>query len=63
MHATVSGCGDNLAGDDAAAIEAARAYFSYLPGSWREAAAVRAGEDAVGLAHGRHDPRVRPGGL
>jgi acetyl-CoA carboxylase carboxyltransferase component len=37
MHATVSGCGDNLVPDDAAAIEAARAYFSYLPGSWREA--------------------------
>ena len=37
MHATVSGCGDNLVADDAAAIEAARAYFSYLPGSWREA--------------------------
>ena len=37
MHATVSGCGDNLVGDDAAAIEAAKTYFSYLPGSWREA--------------------------
>jgi acetyl-CoA carboxylase carboxyltransferase component len=38
MHATISGCGDNLYPDDASAIEAARAYFSYLPGSWREAA-------------------------
>jgi acetyl-CoA carboxylase carboxyltransferase component len=37
MHATISGCGDNLFPDDAAAIEAARTYFSYLPGSWREA--------------------------
>ncbi|MDA8038054.1 MAG: acyl-CoA carboxylase subunit beta [Actinomycetota bacterium] len=37
MHATVSGCGDNLVGDDEAAIAAAREYFSYLPGSWREA--------------------------
>jgi methylmalonyl-CoA decarboxylase subunit alpha len=37
MHATVSGCGDNLCADDESAIEAARAYFSYLPGSWREA--------------------------
>ena len=36
MHATVSGCGDNLANDDAAAIEAARAYFSYFPSNWRE---------------------------
>ncbi|MGH9292501.1 MAG: acyl-CoA carboxylase subunit beta [Acidimicrobiales bacterium] len=36
MHATVSGCGDNLVSDDAAAIAAARSHFSYLPGSWRE---------------------------
>ncbi|HEX6196666.1 MAG TPA: acyl-CoA carboxylase subunit beta [Jiangellaceae bacterium] len=35
MHTTVSGCGDNLAGDDAEAIELARTYFSYVPGSWR----------------------------
>ncbi|HVM01188.1 MAG TPA: acyl-CoA carboxylase subunit beta [Acidimicrobiales bacterium] len=38
MHASVSGCGDNLVADDAAAIEAARRWFSYVPGSWREAA-------------------------
>ena len=31
MHATVSGCGDNLATDDADAIELARRCFSYLP--------------------------------
>src|SRR5687767_2802088 len=37
MHASVSGCGDNLARDDAEAIELARWYFSYMPGSWREA--------------------------
>jgi methylmalonyl-CoA decarboxylase subunit alpha len=36
MHATVSGCGDNLAGDDADAIEQAKAYFGYVPSSWRE---------------------------
>ena len=36
MHATISGCGDNLAADDAAAIEAARRWFSYVPSSWRE---------------------------
>ena len=36
MHATVSGCGDNLAVDDADAIEAARQLFSYLPTSWEE---------------------------
>jgi len=38
MHATISGCGDNLVDDDEAAIDSAKAYFSYLPGSWREAA-------------------------
>ncbi len=37
MHATVSGCGDNLAVDDADAIEQARAVLSYLPGTWKEA--------------------------
>ncbi|HUP85537.1 MAG TPA: acyl-CoA carboxylase subunit beta [Acidimicrobiales bacterium] len=36
MHCTVSGCGDLLASDDAEALELARAYFSYLPSSWRE---------------------------
>ena len=40
MHATVSGCGDNLAADDADAIEQAKAYFTYLPGNWREAPPV-----------------------
>ena len=36
MHATVSGCGDNLASDDADAIEQAKLFFSYLPTCWRE---------------------------
>jgi propionyl-CoA carboxylase beta subunit len=35
MHATVSGCGDNLAIDDDHAIALARTFFSYLPVSWR----------------------------
>ena len=35
MHATVSGSGDNLASDDADAIAQARAYFGYMPQSWR----------------------------
>src|SRR6187401_2926055 len=35
MHCTVSGVGDLLAHDDTEAIELARLYFSYLPGSWR----------------------------
>ena len=35
MHATVSGCGDQLAADDADAIEQAKQYFCYLPLNWR----------------------------
>ncbi len=51
MHATVSGCGDNLATDDADAIEQARVFFSYLPTCWREPAPEAApGEPAVALA-------------
>jgi acetyl-CoA carboxylase carboxyltransferase component len=42
MHATVSGCGDNLVADDAEAIEMAKRYLSYLPRSWREAPPVAA---------------------
>ena len=34
MHATVSGCGDNLCTDDADAIEQARRFLSYLPTNW-----------------------------
>jgi len=40
MHATVSGCGDNLAVDDADAIDQARAVFAYLPSTWKEAPPV-----------------------
>ena len=36
MHATVSGCGDNLAIDDEDAIDQARAYFTYFPTNWRQ---------------------------
>ncbi|HEY7049025.1 MAG TPA: acyl-CoA carboxylase subunit beta [Jatrophihabitantaceae bacterium] len=36
MHATISGCGDNLAVDDEDAIEQAKLFFSYLPTCWRE---------------------------
>jgi acetyl-CoA carboxylase carboxyltransferase component len=42
MHATVSGCGDNLAVDDEDAIEQAKAWFAFLPASWREAPPVHA---------------------
>ena len=46
MHCTVSGCGDFLVADDAAAIETARAYLSYLPGSWSERPAAIEARDA-----------------
>jgi acetyl-CoA carboxylase carboxyltransferase component len=36
MHVSVSGCGDQLAADDADAIEQAKLVFSYLPTCWRE---------------------------
>jgi acetyl-CoA carboxylase carboxyltransferase component len=35
MHATISGCGDQLVADDTEAIEQAKQYFSYLPQNWR----------------------------
>jgi acetyl-CoA carboxylase carboxyltransferase component len=35
MHASVSGCGDNLAVDDEDAIDQARAWFTYFPVNWR----------------------------
>jgi acetyl-CoA carboxylase carboxyltransferase component len=44
MHATVSGCGDNLAVDDEDAIEQAKLFFSYLPTCWREPAPDLAAE-------------------
>jgi acetyl-CoA carboxylase carboxyltransferase component len=36
MHATVSGCGDNLCADDPEAIEHARRFLSYLPTNWTD---------------------------
>jgi len=36
MHCTVSGCGDVLATSDEEAIEFAKRYLSYMPGSYRE---------------------------
>jgi acetyl-CoA carboxylase carboxyltransferase component len=50
MHATVSGCGDNLAADDAEAIAMAKRYLSYLPDSWRSAPpAIEAKDPAKAL--------------
>ena len=45
MHATVSGCGDNLAHSDDEAIALARDFFSYLPSSWREDPPLSEGDD------------------
>src|SRR6476659_2460619 len=36
MRATSRGSGDNLVADDAAALDAAKRWLSYLPTSWRE---------------------------
>jgi acetyl-CoA carboxylase carboxyltransferase component len=47
MHAEVSGCGDQLASDDADAIDQARQYFSYLPGNWRSAPPTYAAQEPV----------------
>ena len=47
MHATVSGCGDNLAVDDEDAIEQAKLFFSYLPTCWREPAPDAAADEPV----------------
>ncbi len=47
MHATVSGCGDQLATDDAEAIEQAKQYFGYLPLNWRATPPVYDGTDAL----------------
>jgi acetyl-CoA carboxylase carboxyltransferase component len=54
MHATVSGCGDNLVNDDDEAVDAAKRWLSYLPRNWREAPPVaearsaRAGATPIG---------------
>ena len=47
MHATVSGCGDNLAVDDEDALDQAKAFFTYLPTSWRESPPRYAAEPPV----------------
>ncbi len=47
MHCEVSGCGDLCVADDKAAIEAARAYLSYFPRSWRDAAPVAEAKPAA----------------
>src|SRR5436305_2012057 len=36
MHTSVSGCGHFLVSSDEEAIDVARRYLAYMPGSWRE---------------------------
>jgi acetyl-CoA carboxylase carboxyltransferase component len=45
MHATVSGCGDNLVANDEEAIDAARRFLSYLPRAWDEVPLPVAGRE------------------
>ncbi|MBI3636437.1 MAG: acyl-CoA carboxylase subunit beta [Candidatus Rokubacteria bacterium] len=45
MHCTVSGCGDVLAASDEEAIELAKRYLAYMPGSFRETPAKVAPAD------------------
>src|SRR5436189_1839275 len=40
MHCEVSGCGDLCVPDDKAAIDAARAYLTYFPQSFRQEPAM-----------------------
>ncbi len=42
MHATVSGCADNLVSSDEEALAEARRFLSYLPTNWRQSPPVRA---------------------
>ena len=41
MHASVSGCGDQIVADDAEAIAMARLHLSYFPQNWREQPPVK----------------------
>jgi acetyl-CoA carboxylase carboxyltransferase component len=46
MHATTSGCGDNLCADDTEAIASARRFLSYLPTNWLDAPPIEPAIDA-----------------
>jgi acetyl-CoA carboxylase carboxyltransferase component len=47
MHATVSGCGDNLCASDDDAIAQARRFLSYLPTNWMESPPLEEAVDPV----------------
>jgi acetyl-CoA carboxylase carboxyltransferase component len=42
VHATISGCGDNLCASDEDALDAARQFLSYLPTNWLQPPPVAA---------------------
>jgi acetyl-CoA carboxylase carboxyltransferase component len=56
MHATVSGCGDNLVGDDREAIEEAKVFFGYLPASFRVSPPAYSGADVAAALDGEAVP-------
>ncbi len=58
MHATVSGCGDNLCASDEEAIALARRFLSYLPSNWLQPAPVA--EPGAPLADARPISEVVP---
>ena len=58
MHATLSGCGDNLCASDEEAIAAARTFLSYLPTNWLEAAPVT--DSAAPLTSARSIAEIVP---
>ena len=61
MHATVSGCGDNLVVDDEDALDAARAWFAYFPQSWREEPPASSPARRPGADRGDGPRRGAPG--
>ncbi len=58
MHATVSGCGDNLCASDEEAIALARRFLSYLPSNWQQPAPVA--EPAAPFADARPIAEIVP---
>jgi methylmalonyl-CoA decarboxylase subunit alpha len=55
MHASVSGCGDNLCATDEDAIAAARRFLSYLPTNWLQPAPAEAARPPVATAKAIRD--------
>ena len=60
MHCEVSGCGDVLAASDEEAIELAKRYLAYMPGSFRETPGAGDRGRAQARAPDRRDRALRP---